>query len=63
MTSLRDSPDRGEREQEPRRLPLRWAMIIAVAGGLALAAGSKGGLETAAIIFFTAAGGMHIMID
>jgi len=49
-------------EQPPRRLPLRWAMIIATAGAAAVAAGTVGGLPAGIGAFFLVAGTLHVIV-
>ncbi|MEV6507032.1 hypothetical protein AB0M61_13000 [Streptomyces sp. NPDC051642] len=61
MSSVRNT--RNSHEPEPERLPLRWAVIIAVAAVAAVAVATAGGLPAAIGTFLAVAGGMHLMVD
>ncbi|MFF3245184.1 hypothetical protein ACFYWY_15970 [Streptomyces sp. NPDC002870] len=63
MPSVRNSRNSHEPERQPERLPLRWAVIIAVAAVAAVAVATAGGLPAAIGTFLTVAGGMHVIVD
>ncbi|MGW4673441.1 hypothetical protein [Streptomyces sp. NPDC004324] len=61
MTSVRNTDS--SHDPEPERLPLRWAVIIAVAAVAAIAVVPAGGLPVAIGTFLAVAGGLHVMVD
>ena len=63
MPSVRSGPVAGEPDDhQPRRLPLRWALIIATAGIAALAIGASEGLAGGVGAFFVIAGALHMIV-
>lgn len=64
MSRVRSSQENaGVGDEESRRLPLRWAVILLVAGLAGIVAYSGGGPVEAVIVFFTVTGTMHVMLS
>jgi hypothetical protein len=63
LTSVRKTSSKGEPDQQPPRLPLRWALIIGTAAAVATgAAAAEGGVVAAIVVFFAAAALLHAML-
>lgn len=62
LSSVRSRSRSNEVERQPERLPLRWAVIMAVAGAASVPAAAVGGLPAAIGTFIMVAGALHVMI-
>lgn len=62
MPTVRNERGREPGEDSTRRLPLRWAVILAIAAGAAAPAGAGAGLAAGIAAFIGVAVALHSMV-
>lgn len=62
MPRVRNEGDRERSEDSTRRLPLRWAVILAIAAGAAVPAAAGAGLAAGIAAFIGVAVALHSMV-
>ena len=62
MLRVRNERGREPSEDSTQRLPLRWAVILAIAAGVAVAAGAAAGLAAGIAAFITVSAALHSIV-